>query len=142
VASSVPRRDGSRGAGCSFFVSTDGLSGTVIIISDGDRRGPDAAGAGEGGDANADAGTDADAGPPPPTSPASSGPSSNAAFFPPSCGSRSHLPSKSGGAENARGAILDAARHDLRDPTVGVNPADRFEHWLAEAWELLLLARP
>jgi hypothetical protein len=55
-------------AGCSFLVSTDGLSGTVVIIAGGDGGGTDAAGAGEGGgaDATADAGTDGDAGPPPP----------------------------------------------------------------------------
>lgn len=55
--------------GCSFLVSTDGLSGTVIFVV-GDGGGTDAAGGAveaSGSDANADGATDAaDAGPPPP----------------------------------------------------------------------------
>jgi hypothetical protein len=55
--------------GCSFLVSTDGLSGTVVILGGGDGGGTDATATSEAGisDASADTASDgADAAPPPP----------------------------------------------------------------------------
>lgn len=55
--------------GCSFLVSTDGLSGSIVLIGGGDGGGTDATATSEAGisDASADTATDgADAAPPPP----------------------------------------------------------------------------
>ena len=57
---------GTAVAGCSFLVSTDGLSGTVIVIVGGDGGGSDTGPAFEAGSGDASTPDVADAGPPPP----------------------------------------------------------------------------